>query len=180
MHRCGSLVLSVMRSRNGECARPADGQVPSLARPLGGTTLAARQASHPGTHVTVVLPRRGTAPLLGRLLHDRTADKIARLVSRIPRSAATIIPFDISARVDMIQAQATTPDVLDDATVPDPSSGAAAGTTPIAALTSRQRVTVDGRVHSIEIRQVGHSCILTCTITDPSGELINPAYEFLG
>jgi hypothetical protein len=46
--------------------------------------LVARQHNHPGAHVTVVLPRRSSPPLLGRLLHDRTADKIARLVSRIP------------------------------------------------------------------------------------------------
>ena len=32
---------------------------------------------HPGTKVTVLLPRRTYAPLVGRLLHDRTADKMA-------------------------------------------------------------------------------------------------------
>ena len=32
-------------------------------------------------------------------------------------------------------------------------------------------MTVDGRVHSIEIRQVGDSCILACTIADHSGEV---------
>ena len=57
----------------------------------------------PGTHVTVVLPRRSYSPLLGRLLHDRTADKIAAAVSRIPRSAATIIPFDVTSRVELLQ-----------------------------------------------------------------------------
>src|SRR5262249_8146871 len=50
--------------------------------------LVAREPSHPGTHVTVVLPRRSYPPLLGRLMHDRTADKIARVTSRIPHSAA--------------------------------------------------------------------------------------------
>ncbi len=57
----------------------------------------------PGTHVTVILPRRSFSPLLGRFLHDRTADKIAGAVSRIPRSAATIIPFDVSSRVELLQ-----------------------------------------------------------------------------
>ena len=52
--------------------------------------------------MTVVLPRRSYSPLLGRLLHDRTADKIARVVSRIPHSAATIIPFDVQARVEVL------------------------------------------------------------------------------
>jgi len=42
----------------------------------------AREASQPDTYVTVVLPRRSYAALFGRLMHDQTADKIARVVSR--------------------------------------------------------------------------------------------------
>ena len=49
--------------------------------------------------MTVLLPRRSYAPLLGRLLHDRTADKIARVVSRIPDAAATIVPYDVQSRI---------------------------------------------------------------------------------
>ena len=64
--------------------------------------LVEREASDPETHVTVVLPRRSYSALLGRLLHDRTADKIAAVVSRIPRSAATIIPYDVESRVRVI------------------------------------------------------------------------------
>ena len=65
--------------------------------------LVEREATDPGTHVTVVLPRRSYSALLGRLLHDRTADKIAAVVSRIPRSAATIIPYDVESRVRVLQ-----------------------------------------------------------------------------
>ena len=54
---------------------------------------------HPDTNVTVLLPRRTYAPLLGRLLHDRTADKIARAVSLIPDAAATIVPYDVESRI---------------------------------------------------------------------------------
>jgi len=54
---------------------------------------------HPDTNVTVLLPRRTFARLLGRLLHDRTADKIAQAVSRIPDAAATIVPYDVESRV---------------------------------------------------------------------------------
>jgi hypothetical protein len=36
--------------------------------------LATSLAAEPGTHVTVVLPRRSYPPLAGRLLHDHTAD----------------------------------------------------------------------------------------------------------
>jgi amino acid transporter len=51
------------------------------------------------TNVTVLLPRRSYAPLLGRLLHDRTADRIARAISRIPDAAATIVPYDVQSRI---------------------------------------------------------------------------------
>jgi amino acid transporter len=54
---------------------------------------------HRDTHVTVLLPRRTYAPLLGRLLHDQTADKISRAVSRIPDAAATIVPYDVQSRI---------------------------------------------------------------------------------
>jgi hypothetical protein len=53
----------------------------------------------------VVLPRRSYSALMGRLLHDRTADKIAAVVSRIPRSAATIVPYDVPSRVAVLQAR---------------------------------------------------------------------------
>ncbi|MBV9208871.1 MAG: amino acid permease [Actinobacteria bacterium] len=65
--------------------------------------LVEREAADPETHVTVVLPRRSYSALLGRLLHDRTADKIAAVVSRIPRSAATIVPYDVDSRVRFLQ-----------------------------------------------------------------------------
>jgi hypothetical protein len=65
--------------------------------------LASHETETPGTQVTAILPRRSFSPLLGRLLHDRTADKIAGVVSRVPNAAATIIPFDVQARVGYLQ-----------------------------------------------------------------------------
>jgi hypothetical protein len=49
---------------------------------------------YPGAHMTVLLPRRAYGPL-GLLLHDHTADKIAKAVSRAPDTAATIVPYDV-------------------------------------------------------------------------------------
>jgi amino acid transporter len=54
---------------------------------------------HPGTKVTVLLPRRTYSTLLGRLLHDRTADKMARAVSRVPSATAIIVPYDVESRI---------------------------------------------------------------------------------
>jgi hypothetical protein len=54
---------------------------------------------HPDSKVTVLLPRRTFSPLLGRLLHDRTADKMARAVSRITGATAIIVPYDVESRI---------------------------------------------------------------------------------
>ena len=67
--------------------------------------LVSREAAQKNTQVTVVLPRRGYAPLLGRILHDRTADKIAGVISQVPNAAATIIPFDVESRVHLLHAR---------------------------------------------------------------------------
>ena len=59
---------------------------------------------HPDTKVTVLLPRRTYSALLGRLLHDRTADKIAGVVSRIPGASAQIVAYDIASRIRITEA----------------------------------------------------------------------------
>jgi amino acid transporter len=59
---------------------------------------------HPETKVTVLLPRRTYSALLGRLLHDRTADMIAGAVSRIQGASAQIVAYDIESRIKMSQA----------------------------------------------------------------------------
>jgi hypothetical protein len=64
--------------------------------------VATAEAATPGTHVTVVLPRRSYPVLASRLLHDHTADRIARVVSRVPSAAATIIPFDVRHEVETL------------------------------------------------------------------------------
>jgi RecG-like helicase len=45
------------------------------------------------------------------------------------------------------------------------------GVTPIASLSRNGRATVEGRVHSLEIRPVDHSCVLACQVTDATGEI---------
>jgi amino acid transporter len=76
---------------------------PDRRLPRAAAELVSREAEHPGTQVTAILPRRSFAPLIGRLLHDRTADKIAGVVSRVPNAAATIIPFDVQNRLRVLE-----------------------------------------------------------------------------
>lgn len=54
--------------------------------------LVRHEAEAPGAQVTVILPVRSFSPLLGRLLHGHTADKIAGVVTRVANVAVTIIP----------------------------------------------------------------------------------------
>ena len=56
----------------------------------------------PGSAITVLLPRRMYSPLAGRLLHDRTADMMARMVSRIPGASAQILAYDVESRVKRV------------------------------------------------------------------------------
>jgi hypothetical protein len=139
--------------------------------------LAAKEACQPGSQVTVLLPRRSTRPLLGRLLHDRTADKIAGVVSRIPRSAAMIIPFDVTARIEVLHEHQASPNGKAEPTQASPANGGVrraaepSGVIPICALTSNRRATVAGRVHTVEFRPVEGSSVLACVVTDTSGEL---------
>jgi hypothetical protein len=67
-----------------------DRQLPRAAQEL----VAAERNEHPDSEVTLLLPRRAYGAL-GRLLHDRTADKIAKAVSRTPDAAATIVPYEV-------------------------------------------------------------------------------------
>ncbi len=176
--------------------------------------LVAHEAKEPGTQVTAILPRRSFS-LLGRLLHDRTADKIAGVVSRVPNAAATIIPFDVQNRLHVLQqrqaerdgtapASLTTPPgppadgtpadsvpdevqhlkaaaaaAAPDGDQPEPLPGAGGydrpiprpGATPIGSIHQPGKVTVEGRVHVVEIKFVEKNSVLACEISDSTGDL---------
>ncbi len=138
------------------------------------------------TGVTVLLPRRSYAPFLGRLLHDRTADRIARVVSRIPHAVATIVPFDVQAQIRQTfpelpeeritrkverlrERMAGEEDRVENG---QESHERAPAAIPIEALIPGQRATVEGRVLSMETTGSNPYTRYRATITDQSGELI--------
>jgi amino acid transporter len=131
--------------------------------------LAAAEAAAPGTHVTVVLPRRSYPPLAGRLLHDHTADRIARVTSRVPGTVATIIPFDVRHKVEAAHAAhaGRVAAGLQDYERPVPPQG----TDPIGSLRQAGHATVQGRLHAAEVRPVDHNTVLACQVADSTGEL---------
>ncbi len=136
--------------------------------------LVVKETAQAGTHVTIVLPRRSYPPLLGRLMHDRTADKIARVTSHIPHSAATIVPFDVTARAhgpDEHASHQNDPPRSSLTRNGEPADPAGETTDGGDTVNGRGRREVLGRVHSVRIKPVGQCSILACTITEPSGEL---------
>jgi hypothetical protein len=156
--------------------------------------LVSREAQPAGTQVTVILPRRVYGPLLGRLLHDGTADKIASVVSQVPDSAATIIPFDVESRVHLLHARQAARiaagDGVEHGTVPPkskeqptaagtgaqllagaPPAVTADGITAIAALSGGRKASVAGRVKTVSIRPVEDNCVFEATVADGTGSL---------
>ncbi|MDQ2838335.1 MAG: amino acid permease [Actinomycetota bacterium] len=116
--------------------------------------------------VTLLLPRRTFHRVSQRILHDRTADRIAEAIGRIPHVAATIVPFDTTLPVELEQrleaqqrmaseepalvstelacsAPADRPS-LDSLAVP-------AGTTPIGTVQWKQQVTIQGRIKVVQV-----------------------------
>jgi hypothetical protein len=118
--------------------------------------------------VTVLLPRRTFHGLSQRILHDRTADRIAEAVGRIPHVAATIVPFDTtltpaleqsledrqrraSADPSLATAAMRTGIADDESGSADYVATAADGTTPIGSVKWKQQVVVEGRVKVVQV-----------------------------
>ncbi len=137
------------------------------------------------TNVTVLLPRRTYAPLIGRLLHDRTADKIARAVSLIPDAAATIVPYDVQTRIqeayperfeqrvtrelDKVETWVSRGEDQDIEAYehPDPSRSVIT----VAGLIPGQRATFEGRVSEVEDTTKGRRTFRSIVVGDNSGEI---------
>ncbi len=86
-------------SRLGLSRLPLDiVEVPDRRLTRAALELVAEVVADGETQCTLLLPRRGYNNAWQRLLHDRTADKIATVVSQVPHVAATIVPFNLAAR----------------------------------------------------------------------------------
>jgi hypothetical protein len=132
----------------------------------------------------VLLPRRTYRRYWQRLLHDRTADRIAAEVGRIPHVSATIVPFDTTLdqaaeeRLERQQREAAVEPALTSARLlaegaerrPSANGTRSDGTTPIGAVKWRQRVSVQGRVTAVQVgTTAGRS--LEVTVFDDTGGL---------
>jgi amino acid transporter len=147
--------------------------------------LVAETAADGETEVTVLLPRRVYNGSARWLMHDRTSERIAGLVSEIPNASATIIPFRVG-RAAETRITRRVPNVPEGLTVTaslgEPlatsvelerilSTVAPAGTTPINQLSARSRARVSGRVHSVRVQPGMGRSSLEVTLVDETGRL---------
>jgi hypothetical protein len=190
-------------SRLGLSGVPLDlVECPDRRLTRAATELVAQVASDGETEVGVMLPRRVFEGLWRRVLHDRTADRIAGYISQLPNANATIVPFPLGKRRRELvpwaaAAGAPAPDRRPD---DDPAGGRPAqrlrparaeplvapaaepaggrrnvevpGTIPIEAVRWRQRARVAGRVHTVRVQPGASLTSLECTISDGSGSLV--------
>jgi hypothetical protein len=137
--------------------------------------LAAEITGSGDTELTMLLPRRGFAAGWRRLLHDRSADRIAAAVGHLPHVNATIVPFQLSSgwRHDKHEPHGPPESRPTRASVRGKEFGPlVAGTTPIAEAQWRQRVRVAGRIRSVRVPTGGATANLECTLVDSTGAIL--------
>jgi amino acid transporter len=130
------------------------------------------------TECTVLLPRRAFHSRLARVLHDRTADRIADAVGGVAHVAATIVPFNLEAarrrrfRQHTVRPDAARRKPLRSSGVDRELARRATGTIPISDVGWRTRVRVAGRIRSLRVQTAKGTANLECEITDDTGVLL--------
>ena len=141
--------------------------------------LAAETTAGGETELTILLPRRGYAAGWRRLLHERSADRIAAAVGALPHVNATIVPFQLTGGwpgKDEVLA-GTEPDERSPAPRrkdkdKDHREPPVSGTTPIAEAAWRNRVRVAGRIRSVRVPTRTGIANLECTLVDGTGAIL--------
>ncbi len=130
------------------------------------------------TELTVLLPRRGYAAGWRRLLHDRSADRIAAAVGELPHVNATIVPFQLQGGFARRRPRRAPLDAApagldrDSGRPRGQFDAAVAGTTPIGEAQWRQRVRIGGRVKVVRVPTAGATANLECTLVDRTGAIL--------
>jgi amino acid transporter len=155
--------------------------------------VAARYLVDGRAEVTVLLPRREYSRFWHRLVHDRTADSIAKALAGIPHCNVTIVPFHLGADENEIEVRADLPPAhghlqaagangrrprpeaprridIGDVALP-------ADRTPIGSVRFRQAVKVAGKVYSVRVQPWSGVATLELTLIDETGAV---AIVFLG
>jgi amino acid transporter len=166
---------------------------PDRRLPNAALDYAIRMTEQADVELTLLLPRRSYSGVLGRLLHDQTAEDIAAPISQLSRVVATIMPFDVSKMISgksitvenrkqdsrvapkPVTVKAEAKPVV--AQSSEPVSHYAENMTPIGNITWRKRAHIQGRVTSIRTAPSGSAPVINVEIWDETGGV---TLQFLG
>ncbi len=166
---------------------------PDRRLPNAALDYAIRMTEQADVELTLLLPRRSYSGVLGRLLHDQTAEDIAAPISQLSRVVATIMPFDVSKMISgksitvenrkqdsrvapkPVSVKAEAKPVV--AQSSEPVSHYAENMTPIGNITRRKRAHIQGRVTSIRTAPSGSAPVINVEIWDETGGV---TLQFLG
>ena len=162
---------------------------PDRRLPNAALDYAIRATTNTDVELTLLLPRRAYRGFLGRLLHDQTAEEIARPISQLPRVVATIVPFDIDKLLSgEISPQIPTPTVIQTPNLPERArstwqeereevSHYQEDVSQIGKISWRKRANVLGRVTAIRPASMNNAPTLEVEIWDETGGV---TLQFLG
>jgi amino acid transporter len=163
---------------------------PDRRLPNAAVDYAIRTTQAPDVELTLLLPRRAYSAVLGRLLHDQTADEIAKPISQLQRVVATIVPFDVNRVLVRENMPVTSESTL---IAPAPSSGVrrvsdevtldietshySENIIPIAGAQWRHRAHVRGKVTAIRTAPSGSNPRVEIEVWDETGGI---TLQFIG
>jgi hypothetical protein len=166
---------------------------PDRRLPNAALDYAIRMTEQADVELTLLLPRRSYSGVLGRLLHDQTAEDIAAPISQLSRVVATIMPFDVSKMISgksitvenrkqdsrvapkPVSVKAEAKPVV--AQSSEPVSHYAENMTPIGNITWRKRAHIQGRVTSVRTAPSGSAPVINVEVWDETGGV---TLQFLG
>jgi amino acid transporter len=136
----------------------------------------AAELSRGDAEVCVLLPERMYNGAWHRILHDQTAEAIAREVSKLPHANVTTVPFHFDEDTALVpsrvgsngSAHSNGKGKIASTALTRPHTRAD-GSTPIADVRFRQRVRVHGRIQALRVEPLAGSPSMECTLSDGSG-----------
>ena len=164
---------------------------PDRRLPNAAVDYALRATATGDVELTLLLPRRSYSRVLGKVLHDQTAEAIAAPISQLDRVVATIIPFDVEKIISGGEAEhmvpvneapkpkpvAKKPELVENKNHGGPVSHYDENIQPISKATWRKRAHIRGQVSSIKVAPSGGAPRVDIEVWDSTGGI---TLQFLG
>ena len=163
---------------------------PDRRLPNAAVDYALRATASGDVELTLLLPRRSYSRVLGKVLHDQTAEAIAAPISQLDRVVATIIPFDVEKILSggemhqhavevkpVVQPKIKSTQPVMEKKTSGPMSHYDENIQPINKAVWRKRAHIRGQVSSIKVAPSGGAPRVDVEVWDETGGI---TLQFLG